>query len=264
MGRANLNGLGETQKVRFDDRLATALGHKAETPAARQVAWRQLVDLLAQSDDEPSALRELAFERLREWRSELSPIARQNAAMALAGQPVSPDLVAFFAEDSTAVYAPLRASVDLPGKVWRKLIPRLSPVARALLRHRRDLPNGAMRALEAFGQADLVIEGPVGPPPAPEAEPQESFSSPDIRELRARIDAFRERQLHAEITEKTEFSFEAGSDGVIRWCDATSRGAIIGLSIADAAPGQAHGVDGQAAGAFRRRAPFRNARLTVA
>ncbi|GAO38766.1 putative two-component histidine kinase [Sphingomonas changbaiensis NBRC 104936] len=253
--------------MRFDDRLATALGQPADVPAARQVVWRQLVDLLSQGDDEASELRDLAFERLRQWRGEVPIIGRQSAAMLLLGdQPVPTDLIEFFAEDATVVFAPLLAGVELPGKVWRKLIPRLSPVARALLRHRRDLPNGALRALEAFGPADLVIEGPAAPelPPEPEAAHEEHYAAPDIRELRARIDAFRERQLHAELTEQTEFSFETGADGVIRWCDAAARGAIVGLSIADAAPGQAHGVDGQAAGAFRRRAPFRDARLTVA
>lgn len=254
--------------MRFDDRLATALGQTADGVAARQAVWRQLVDLLAQSDDGHSELRALAFDRLREWRREIAPIARQNAAMSLIGQSIAPDMIAFFAEDSTAVYAPLLARAELPGKVWRRLIPTLSPVARALLRHRRDLPNGALRALEAFGQADLVIEGPASPaaPLAPEAAlaQSDSYSAPDIRELRARIEAFRERQSHAEIAAPTTFNFETGADGVIRWCDAAASGAIIGLSIADAAPGQAHGVDGQASGAFRRRAPFSNARLTVA
>lgn len=247
--------------MRFDDRLATALGQPAESAAARQAIWRQLVDLLGQSDDEESDLRFAAFERLRDWRCEVPIAGRQNAALLLlASQPIPADLVEFFADDSTAVSAPLLAGVVLRGKVWRKLIPRLSPVARALLRHRRDLPDGAMRALEAFGQADLVISGPAHPP----AEEQPHYSAPDIRELRARIDAFRETHAHVELPPETEFSFETGADGVIRWCDAAARGAIVGLSIADAAPGQAHGVDGQAAGAFRRRASFRDARLTVA
>jgi signal transduction histidine kinase len=256
--------------VRFDDRLATALGQPAEVPAARQAIWRQLVDLLGQGHDEPSPERAAAFERLRGWRAEVPIVGRQSAAMLLLGdQPIPTDLIEFFAEDATVVFAPLLAGLELPGKVWRKLIPRLSPVARALLRHRRDLPNGALRALEAFGQADLVIEGPLVVDAEPEAEPVPAdeehahYAAPDIRQLRARIEAFRERQLHAEQAEQAEFRFETGADGVIRWCDAAGRGAIVGLSIADAAPGQAHGVDGQAAGAFRRRAPFRDARLTV-
>lgn len=259
--------------MRFDDRLITALGQPADVPAARQAVWRQLVDLLAQSEEGHPELRARAFERLRAWRQKIPPVARQNAAMSLIGQPVAPDIVAFFAEDATAIYAPLLARVELPGKVWRKLVPGLSPVARALLRHRRDLPNGALRALEAFGQTDLVIEGPAGPAEteasalheasAPHAG-EDGYAAPDIRELRARIEAFRERQLHAEPLEQAEFRFETGADGTIRWCDAQARAAIVGLSIADAALGQAHGVDGQAAGAFRQRAPFRDARLTVA
>jgi signal transduction histidine kinase len=265
--------------VRFDDRLATALGQPAGSPAAQQAVWRQLVDLLGQGSAGHPDLRTLAFARLRQWRGEIPIVGRQTAALLLLGnQPVPADLIEFFAEDATVVFAPLLAGLDLPGKVWRKLIPRLSPVARALLRHRRDLPNAALRALEAFGQVDLVIEGPAAielvaereleqapaPDPEPTAASDDRYAAPDIRELRARIDAFRERQLHAEKVEQTEFSFETGADGVIRWCDATARGAIVGLSIADAAPGQAHGVDGQASGAFRRRSPFRDARLTVA
>ncbi|MBA2920071.1 sensor histidine kinase [Sphingomonas sp. MAH-20] len=258
--------------MRFDDRLATALGQPAEVSAARQAIWRQLVDLLGQDDDEHSPLRAAAFDRLREWRGEVPIVGRQSAAMLLLGdQPVPTDLIEFFADDATVVFAPLLAGLELPGKVWRKLIPRLSPVARALLRHRRDLPNGALRALEAFGQADLVIEGPASPDreaeleadSAPAPDEHAHYAAPDIRELRARIEAFRERQLHAEQAERTEFRFETGADGMIRWCDMAERGAIVGVSIADAAPGQAHGVDGQAAGAFRRRAPFSDARLTI-
>lgn len=246
--------------MRFDDRLATALGQPAEGAAARQVIWRQLVDLLGDpADDE--YLREAAFERLREWRIDVPIAARQNAAMLLLSRPsVAADLVEFFASDATVVFAPLLAGVDFRGKVWRRLIPRLSPVARAILRHRRDLPNGAIRALEAFGSVDLVIEGPAAP-----IEPDRSaYTAPDIRELRARIDAFREANAEAPAVQETEFTFETDAQGVITWCDAATRGAIIGLSIADAAPGQAHGVDGHAAGAFRARAPFRDARLTIA
>lgn len=247
--------------MRFDDRLATALGQPADSAAARQAVWRQLVDLLGQAGDEDSDLREQAFDRLREWRPQVPLVGRQNAALLLAGQPISADLVEFFAEDTTTVFAPLLAVASLRGKAWRRLIPRLSPVARALLRHRRDLPDGAIRALEVFGQVDLVISGPAAPQPLAAAE---EYSAPDIRELRARIDAFREGKARAERPPETQFAFETGSDGVIRWCDSAARTAVVGLSIADAAPGQSIGVDGQAAGAFRRRAPFSDARLTVA
>lgn len=247
--------------MRFDDRLATALGQPAESTAARQAVWRQLVDLLGEPGDE-DYLRDAAFERLREWRPDVPIGARQNAALLLLSRSsVAADLVEFFAEDATSVSAPLLAGVNFRGKMWRRIIPRLSPVARALLRHRRDLPNGARRALAAFGSVDLVIEGPAAP--AAERDAQ-SYSAPDIRELRARIDAFRENHAPPELAPETEFDFESDALGVIRWCGASARAAIIGLSIAETAPGQAHGVDGQVAGAFRARAPFRDGRLTIA
>ncbi|HYZ48578.1 MAG TPA: HAMP domain-containing sensor histidine kinase [Sphingomonas sp.] len=247
--------------MRFDDRLATALAQAADSPAARQAVWRQLVDLLGQPDEGESELRALAFERLRAWRGEVPIIGRQSAALLLlASQPIPADLIEFFAEDATAVSAPLLAGVTLRGADWRALIPRLSPVARALLRHRRDLPGSAVRTLDAYGQADLVLSGPALAP-----EPESArYAAPDIGELRARVDAFRDARSHAEPARETEFALETGTDGVIRWCDSAAPAAIIGLSIAEALPGQAQGVDGQAAGAFRRRAPFRDARLAIA
>lgn len=59
------------------------------------------------------------------------------------------------------------------------------------------------------------------------------------------------------------FAFETAVDGVIRWIEGVPRSAVIGETIAIPASG-AYGVDAQAPGAFRRRAPFRDARLLIA
>ena len=60
------------------------------------------------------------------------------------------------------------------------------------------------------------------------------------------------------------FRFETDAAGTIRWIDSAPRGAIIGLSLShDSAGGQALSVDGVAAGAFRKRAAFTDARLAV-
>ncbi|HEV2866944.1 MAG TPA: HAMP domain-containing sensor histidine kinase, partial [Allosphingosinicella sp.] len=60
-----------------------------------------------------------------------------------------------------------------------------------------------------------------------------------------------------------EFRWETGSEGIFRWIDGAPREALIGQTIAAiAGPGQ-HGVDGQAAGAFEKRSPFRDARFSV-
>ncbi len=233
--------------MRFDDRLATALGQPAESPAARQVAWRQLVDLLGQAAAEKSPLRTEALERLREWRVQVPVANRQHAALLLDGRKLPRDLVAFFAEDLTIVSAPFLAIAEMAGEDWVELIPRISPVARALLRHRRDLPKKARRALALFEAGDMVLSAPAGHVTQPETE--------------------RRPEPQADATEllpvTREFEFETDADGSIRWCHSPTRGALLGISIAHpAAPGSS-GVDGQAAGAFRRRAAFRDARLLL-
>lgn len=228
--------------VRFDDRLATALAQPADSPAARQALWRQIVDLLAQAQDD-QGLRQTALHRLERWRKDVPPVVRQSMAIQLAIRRVPPDMLRFFAADTTAVAAPLLAGAQMAESEWEQLIPTLTPIARALLRHRRDLPGGALRALALFGRDDLVLEGSCAPVAA--EPPSRSATN------------------GAEVAQITAFDFRAGSGGTIEWTDLAVRGAMIGLSIAHAATAGGFGVDGQAAGAFRRRASFRDARLLV-
>jgi signal transduction histidine kinase len=100
----------------------------------------------------------------------------------------------------------------------------------------------------------------------------ESGGEAQIRELVARIEAFRKSKADEPDEAASEpaaedrldvFRWETGSDGVILWVDDAPRGPLVGQTIASiAGPGQ-HGVDGQAAGAFEKRAPFRDARFTA-
>ncbi|WP_286713075.1 MULTISPECIES: sensor histidine kinase [Sphingomonas] len=94
----------------------------------------------------------------------------------------------------------------------------------------------------------------------------------EIADVVARIDAF---WRHREETgpqdppaprPADDFRFETDAKGMIRWVDGVSRAPLIGVSLdSQAAPGvsEASRVDGVAAGAFRRRAGFSNARLSV-
>lgn len=226
--------------MRFDDRLATALAQPVQTPAARDAVWRQLVDLLAQTGADDPVRRSEALLRLEQWRAEVPPVVRQGVALMLTERQLPADLVRFFAADSTAVSAPFLAAAMMAPEEWAALIPSLSPVARALLRHRRDLPAEATRMLQLFGNSDLIIETV---PSRSVAEPE-----PDSTVRHPIVDSF---------------SFESDVDGRIHWIDLPTRGAVIGLSIAHPAPPESAGVDGQAAGAFRRRTSFREARLLV-
>ena len=258
--------------MRFDDRMATALALPADRPDRQAAQWRQLVDLLAQQGEDPDdRQRGRGFAALRELRREVDPAIRAQSARALAGQAIAPDLLAFFAEDNAAIAAPLFARARLDRRAWLALLPRLGPAARALLRHREDLDPTVKHALELFGPSDFVLESKA-PADAAGAEtlPAEQGQS-QIRELVARIEAFRrEREAHPPTAPLTvgdageTFRWETGTDGILLWVEGAPRGPLVGQSIAAIAGPAQYGVDGQAAGAFEKRAPFRDARFNVA
>jgi signal transduction histidine kinase len=113
-------------------------------------------------------------------------------------------------------------------------------------------------------------------PPAAEPDPILPPGMPgetQIRDLLFRIETFRNRYPSPGAADQAEdaaiarvenFRFETGVDGVICWVQGVPRGPVIGETIAVAAHQTDHGVDGHAAGAYRSRTPFRDARLTIA
>ncbi len=259
--------------MRFDDMLATVLAQAADRPDRRAMRWRQLVDLLAQhrtGRDTGGEAERAAYAWLREARREIDPEIRRQSARALTGRAVDASLVVFFAEDAPSVAAPLIGGVRLDSAAWLELLPRLGPAARSLLRHRQDLAPEVTAALSAFGPSDFRLEaGPDSTAEAPAAEPAGGGDS-QIRELVDRIESFRQRRaarIHAPAAAGSStqgFRWETGTDGVILWVEGAPRGALVGQSIAWVAGRGQHGVDGQAAGGFEKRSPFRDARFTVA
>jgi signal transduction histidine kinase len=258
--------------MRFDDRIATVLALPADRPDRQAAQWRQLVDLLAQRRQGwEGPVRDRAFFLLREMRDGIDPAVRRQAARALAGQAVAPDLLAFFAEDSASIAAPLFALARLDRISWFALLPRLGPAARALLRHREDLDPAVKHALSAFGPSDFVLEKGASAEAAVDSSRPAEQGESQIRELVARIEAFRrEREAHPPAApfvpgEHAEgFRWETGTDGIFFWVEGAPRGPLVGQSIASIAGRGHYGVDGQAAGAFEKRAPFRDARFNVA
>ena len=262
--------------MRFDDMIATVLEQSEGSPSALAAKWRQLVDLLAQRRGvrlSPQAVE--AIDWLRARRSAIPADTRCAVARSLRGRRVAPAAIAFFAEDKPTVSSPLIAGALLTRDEWIALLPSLTPTARALLRHRRDLGPDVEHALASFGSADFSLSGSaavaaagdVPPPPPPPLDAGET----QIRDLVARIESFRrERETLAEqITGSApelaaEFQWESGPDGLVVWVEGAPRGPLIGQSIASIADRGQFGVDGQAAGAFEKRAPFRDARFSVA
>jgi hypothetical protein len=112
--------------------------------------------------------------------------------------------------------------------------------------------------------------GPADSAPPPVQALEHGVGEGQIRAIITRIARFRrdrdsstQGRDSAVGEDAASFRFETGTDGVIRWLDGVPRGPLIGETIAVPASGR-YGVDGQAPGAFRRRAPFRDARLVVA
>ncbi len=261
--------------------IATVLA-QGETPlSALSAKWRQLVDLLAQRRaDRSSAEAVEAYAWLQTHRGSIPVATRRDAAYALAGRRISPPLLRFFADDHPIVAAPLLGAALLDTQEWLDLLPSMGPTGRALLRHRRDLSAEVVHALASFGAADFVLPGGIGegeaaaPPPggAGALHPAAERGEAQIRDLVARIEAFRKqrevvpypRPALDEAIAVDSFRWEAGVDGVILWVEGAPRGPLIGQSIASIADRGQFGVDGQAAGAFEKRAPFRDARFNIA
>lgn len=263
--------------MRFDDMIATVLERPSQRVDQRVAQWRQLVDLLAQGrsragrDGGPTEQVALAYAFLRRHRDEVPVAVRERTAAALAGLPIDPRLIALFGEDQQSVGAAMLRGARLDANEWIELLPALSPTNRAILRHRRDLPAQVTRALLSFGPSDFVIESAVAanePAEAAASPPIPAEGSSQIRELVERIEAFQRHREDAGPPDLAapveEFRWETGPEGVILWVDGAPRGPLVGQSIAAIGSSGHYGVDGQASGAFHKRAPFRDARFVVA
>ena len=261
--------------MRFDDMIATVLALAADRPDRRAARWRQLVDLLAQrrpeADARAGAAETAAYAWLREARREIDPESRRQSARSLAGRASNPDLIAFFAEDAPSIAAPLIGGARLetrglagpvaaarPGRAVAAPPPRGSgPECEG----RRSARSG--RATSGSKPAPGRWRPPLSPSPRP------TGGESQIRELVDRIEAYRQRRevrSHVPVTgdNAQSFRWECGTDGVLVWVEGAPRGALVGQSIAWVAGRGQHGVDGQAAGGFEKRSPFRDARFSVA
>jgi His Kinase A (phospho-acceptor) domain len=248
--------------VRYDSMVATVLAIETGDVAGKVAQWRQLVDLMVQAGGSlTDDVRVDVMARIEALRADVPLEQRRHAAAQLSGRVTTPDGVAIFATDEPPVAALVLSSAELDVDDWRALIPRMPAASRLLLRNRRDLPAAVLVALGSYGHSDFGLPGTDF---AASADP-----GTQIRDLVARIEAFRQSHSGAASlpsldTPADQFAFETAADGTIDWIDGAPREALIGMGVADPADAGGFGVDGQAAGAFRRRAPFRDARLSVA
>lgn len=272
--------------MRFDDMLATVMAQPRGTVDARISAWRQLVDVFAQREDvalDPNHIH--AFALLDEWQRDVPVAVRAEAARSLTGRRIPGWLCAHFAEDAPEIARPVLMGSFLDSEDWIDLLPEMRASSRALLRHRTDLEPEVRDALNQFGAADMILENQAAEAAVETAEileldaadalpdlPEQNGQTGNFEQIRTlveRIEAFRTARdtgvaPPVDVRPVNEFRFEAGQDGVIKWVEGAPRGPLIGQTIAFSADALDFGVDGHAAGAFRQRAPFRDARLIVA
>lgn len=255
--------------------IATILRQAPADRRASITAWRQLTDILAQrgnqlsDDDIRRSLHALAVLRPRVPES-----VRRDCARAVARHGRFAPLVALYANDVPAVSATMLRDARLAEADWLALLPATSAMARSVLAGRSDLPRGVYRALASLGCASVALPQPEAvvqeePAPSTDAAPvpataTESHPS-QISELVRRIDKYQSTRAQPAQSRapRAAFLFETGPDGVVHWVEGVTRGAVIGLSIAEAAYGGEPGTDGVAAGAFRQRAEIINARMLL-
>jgi His Kinase A (phospho-acceptor) domain len=257
--------------VRFDDRLTTILQLPADNQNAKAAVWSQLVLILAQNagrfpDDQEADARA----RIKKLCHEVPIDRRKFMASALIGHITDVETLLIFATDSAPVAAIILKDIQLSDAEWVALIPQLPSSSRALLRERRDLPAPISHMLQSYGASDNALPSAE----TKEFDRAEGESPNQIRDLVARIEAFK-NQREASVAEKgvieaqyhdkaLSFRFEIDRTGIISWVQGAPRGALIGISFTEASEPRAFGVDGHAAGAFRKRSPFKSARLRVA
>ncbi len=272
--------------VMADSMIATILRQAPADPRASIAAWRQLSDILAQrgnqlgDDDIRRSLHALAV-----LRPQIPESVRRDCARAVARHGRFAPLVALYANDVPAVSAIMLRHAQLSETDWLAMLPATSAMARSVLAGRNDLPVGVYRALASLGSASVALPQPGAmttdaaacepePKPAPavalHAAPDAAVENgtSQISELVRRIDKFQSARsqsdgARAAQAPRAAFLFETGPDGVIHWVEGVTRGAVIGLSIADAAFGGEPGTDGVAAGGFRQRAEILNARMML-
>lgn len=148
--------------LRFNDLMNTVLAAGERSGLGAVTLWRQCVDMLAQHDrPDPAGLpeddRAALLERLEGLRPALTETQRMASVVELGSRLRSPALVMFFAQDRASISAAAMARAQLPDALWPELMSRLTPTARGVLRARRGLGPETLRALKAFGPADLVL-----------------------------------------------------------------------------------------------------------
>ncbi len=147
--------------MHFDDRLATVLRNRATGERACKTQFRQLIDLLGERPQAGDpALKAAAYLRLIALAETIGADERARIVGETGWRFRNPELVKWFGEAHPKVAAAALYRAKLSGEEWEVLIPKLPIRARGFLRHRRDLPEEAVRVLDRLGVQDRALPLP--------------------------------------------------------------------------------------------------------
>jgi signal transduction histidine kinase len=283
--------------MQFDDRLATVLRMRTDSLAGERTQFRQLLDLLGTTavDAARRHRADQGYARLLQLGAIIPPDEQAQILREPGLRLRSALLVEFLAEGEPRPAAAAMAAARLSEPDWVALIPRLPLVARGFLRHRRDLPPGAVLVLKRLGVGDLALTDgtaarPVRPfaapaprtarpparPPTPPPPPAPNFragaprDSEPISGIIERIEQFREarrppppprhpsREAPAPDPGSRIDSFDLVTDagGRAVWASAPVAPWIVGMLVTAAPPGPLARFNAGAAEALRHRLPL--------
>ena len=282
--------------MQFDDRLATVLRMQAGNERAMQTQFRQLLDLAGSAPEGvDEGLIERAFARLGVLSAEIAPEARAAMIREPGMRLRNPALIAALASQELPVASAAMATARPSEAQWAALIPELPIPARALLRHRQDLPAAARKTLAQLGIGDLVLPEPDLPEQAepdaagvfdldPALQIDAGEDAAGIGALVRRIEAFqRARRQAASPVESNEaprlplgeqaddgadgllkaFDFTTDAEGRIDWADAPIAPMAVGMLLASQQPESPVQAEPAMIAAMRRSQPVHSARLAI-
>lgn len=217
--------------MRFDDRLSTIQAALSKDGMARERAWAQLVDILAQNIRLSPDVQKQAYRAARVTRPFVPEAVRRCSALALSSQSLSLDMFLLMAEDQLSVAAPILMKAQLSDTDWAAALPRLAVPARALVRERRDLSPAVLRQLGSFGPSDFAL------PPASDGKASDAMGR-GFQDLLARI----ERRMKAgaplrradQVGPIRAFRFVTDANGIVRSVSGGAAAALVGLDLAGA------------------------------
>jgi hypothetical protein len=267
--------------VRYDDRLLTVLSQPTGDRHDAAVRWRQLVDLIARAgSNSGSPMVARAIDEIRRGAAKVDEELRAAAARAVAALPLPLGLLEYFASDRLAVSAPVLAAATLDTAQWRALVEVADAETRRFIETLHPELKPALGGADTSGAplelTDTLVEEPEPSFPRPPAAKSitEEPGVPSLHDVVKRIERrrrsrTRRRSSAGAASEETGvqaglFRWECGPTGEIAWVEGAPRGPLIGRSLARSTEGSEDRIDAQIVRAFARRAPFRDAMLTVA